>query len=155
LLKKKNSGGRSSCEKVILKKGSGGSFHCSLVSISFFSFAWGLDYPTKPINLVTSASAGGPSDLHARILGEAASKELGVPVVVVNKPGPGGALGASFVANEKPDGYTYLATQSGTMTSKTMLVESLHGSGRSVGKSYVQEYRKRRKEMIGLIKLVN
>jgi len=85
-------------------------------NLLFLSNAWSIDYPTKPINLFASASAGGPSDLHARILAEAAAKEFGVPVVVVNKPGPGGALGASFVANEKPDGYSYLVTQSGTLT---------------------------------------
>jgi len=91
----------------------------------FFSSVWGQDYPTKPINLIVSATAGGPSDLHARILAEAASKELGVPIVAINKPGPGGALAASFVANEKPDGYTFLVTQSGTMTSNFALFPDL------------------------------
>jgi tripartite-type tricarboxylate transporter receptor subunit TctC len=98
-----------------------------VVSIHFLfcSDAWSLEYPTKAINLVASATAGGPADLHARIAGEAASKELGVPLVVINKPGPGGALGASFVANEKPDGYTLLVTQSGTMTSNFALFPNL------------------------------
>ncbi len=91
----------------------------------FCSFVWGLDYPTKTINLVVSATPGGPSDLHARILGEVVSKELGVPIVIINKPGPGGALGAAFVASEKPDGYTFLVTQSGTMTSNFALFPSL------------------------------
>ena len=95
------------------------------VHFLFLLEAWSLDYPTKPINLIASASAGGPSDLHARILAEAASKEFGVPVVVINKPGPGGALGASFVANEKADGYTYLVTQSGTLTSNFALFPNL------------------------------
>jgi len=96
------------------------SFH-----LLFCSLGWGLDYPNKTINLVVSATPGGPSDLHARILGEVVSKEWGVPIVIVNKPGPGGALGASFVANEKPDGYTFLVTQSGTMTSNFALFPSL------------------------------
>jgi tripartite-type tricarboxylate transporter receptor subunit TctC len=94
-------------------------------NLLFFSNAWSIDYPTKPINLIASASAGGPSDLHARILAEASAKDLGVPVVVINKPGPGGALGASYVANEKPDGYTYLVTQSGTLTSNFVLFPNL------------------------------
>jgi tripartite-type tricarboxylate transporter receptor subunit TctC len=94
--------------------------------VSLFSYsAWGIDYPTKPINLIISATAGGPADLHARILAEAASKELGVPIVCTNKPGPGGALAASYVANEKPDGYTFLVTQSGTMTSNFALFPDL------------------------------
>ena len=94
-------------------------------NLLFLSNVWSIDYPTKPINLFASASAGGPSDLHARILAEAAAKEFGVPVVVVNKPGPGGALGASFVANEKPDGYSFLVTQSGTLTSNFALFPNL------------------------------
>ncbi len=94
-------------------------------NLLFLSSAWGLDYPTKPINLIVSATAGGPSDLHARILAEVASKELGVPIVIVNKGGPGGSLAASFVANEKPDGYTFLVTQSGTMTSNFAVFPSL------------------------------
>jgi tripartite-type tricarboxylate transporter receptor subunit TctC len=113
-------------KRSLLKKSLMVSFMVVLCSnVLFFSFAWSLDYPTKPINIIASASPGGPSDLHARILGEAASKELGVPIVVINKPGPGGALGASFVANEKPDGYTYLATQSGTMTSNFAVFPNL------------------------------
>jgi tripartite-type tricarboxylate transporter receptor subunit TctC len=91
----------------------------------FLSSIWGADYPTKPITLVSSASPGGPSDLTPRILGEVVSKELGVPIVVINKPGPGGSLGASYVANEKPDGYTFLVTQSGTMTSNFAIFPDL------------------------------
>ena len=89
------------------------------------SYAWGLDYPTKPINLVVSATAGGPSDVHARILAEVASKDLGVPIVITNKAGPGGALAASFVANEKPDGYTFLVTQASTMTANFSIFPNL------------------------------
>jgi len=98
-----------------------------IFSIHFLllSSARGLDYPTKPISVVSSASPGGPSDITARILAEVVSKDLGVPVVVINKPGPGGSLGASFVANEKPDGYTYLVTQSGTMTSNFVIFPNL------------------------------
>jgi tripartite-type tricarboxylate transporter receptor subunit TctC len=98
-----------------------------IISLNFLllSVAWGVDYPTKPITLVVSASAGGPSDVHARILADVVSKDLGVPIVIVNKPGPGGSLAASFVANEKPDGYTFLVTQSGTMTSSFALFPNL------------------------------
>ena len=104
-------------------------FSLLLVIFSFsfpcFSTSWSLDYPNKPINLVVSVTPGGPSDLHARILAEEAKKEMGVPVMVINKPGPGGALAASLVANEKPDGYTFLVTQSGTMTSNFALFPDL------------------------------
>jgi tripartite-type tricarboxylate transporter receptor subunit TctC len=96
----------------------------SFISLFFYS-AWGIDYPTKPINLIVSAPPGGPGDLHARILAEAGSKELGVPILVTNKPGPGGALGASFVASQKPDGYTFLVGQSGTLASNFVLFPDL------------------------------
>jgi len=91
----------------------------------FLSPVWGLDYPNKPINLVVPFGPGGPADLQARILAEAASKELGVPIVVVNKPGPAGALGASLVAKEKPDGYTFLVTPIGTVTTNVWLFQDL------------------------------
>jgi len=91
----------------------------------FLSPVWGLDYPNKPINLVVPFGPGGPADLQARILAEPASKELGVPIVVVNKPGPGGALGASLVAKEKPDGYTFLVAPTGTLTSNFFIFPDL------------------------------
>jgi tripartite-type tricarboxylate transporter receptor subunit TctC len=101
-------------------------FFLVILSLNLFSSsAWSLDYPTKPINLVVSATAGGPTDLPTRICAEVVSKELGVPIIVTNKPGPGGALATSYVANEKPDGYTFLVTQSGTMTSNFALFPNL------------------------------
>jgi tripartite-type tricarboxylate transporter receptor subunit TctC len=90
-----------------------------------FSAASALEYPTKPITVIVSASAGGPLDVHARILAEVASKELGAPIVIINKAGPGGALAASFVAHEKPDGYTFLVTFSAAMTSNFALFPNL------------------------------
>jgi tripartite-type tricarboxylate transporter receptor subunit TctC len=102
---------------------------CFLVTFSFnflfFSSAWSIDYPTKPINLIVSVNPGGMSDLHARILAEGASKELGVPIVIYNKTGAGGGVAASFVANEKPDGYTFLVTQSGTLTTNFAVFPNL------------------------------
>ena len=102
-------------------------FFAVIFSLNFLSLscAWSLDYPTKPINLVVSATAGGPSDIHARILAEVASKDLGVPIIITNKAGPGGALAASFVANEKPDGYTFLVTQASTMTANFAIFPNL------------------------------
>lgn len=91
----------------------------------FFHSVFGADYPTKPINLIVGAAPGGPLDTHARILGEVASKELGVPVVIINKAGPGGALAASTVATEKPDGYSFLVTSSATMTANFAIFPNL------------------------------
>ena len=69
-------------------------------------------YPHKPIKLVVPASAGGPSDVVARLVGEGLSKALGQPVVVENKPGAAQTLGTAQVAKAEPDGYTLLFTTS-------------------------------------------
>ncbi|HEY2994486.1 MAG TPA: tripartite tricarboxylate transporter substrate binding protein [Methylomirabilota bacterium] len=71
------------------------------------------DFPTREIELVVSFPAGGPADTSARIVAPKLSAILGVPVVVANKPGGGGAIGADYVAKARPDGYTvYAATNS-------------------------------------------
>ena len=65
-------------------------------------------YPNKAINMVAANPPGGASDINARILAEPLSNVLKQPVVVVNRPGAGGAIGAAQVANSKPDGYNLL-----------------------------------------------
>lgn len=64
------------------------------------------DYPNKPIKLIVSYAAGGGTDLGARQLTPFLEKELGVPVVVENKPGGGGWVGWSQMLSAQPDGYT-------------------------------------------------
>ncbi|WP_248928408.1 tripartite tricarboxylate transporter substrate binding protein [Paenibacillus hamazuiensis] len=64
------------------------------------------EYPTKPITLIVSYAAGGGTDLGARLLTPYLEKELGVPVVVENKPGGGGWVGWAEMLGAKPDGYT-------------------------------------------------
>lgn len=63
-------------------------------------------YPTGPVRLVVSYAAGGVGDIAARAFAEKVAADLGQPVVVENRPGAGGALGAQFVARSRPDGYT-------------------------------------------------
>ncbi len=65
-------------------------------------------FPTRPISLVAPFPPGGVADLMARPVAAATEKVLKSPVVVVNKTGAAGAVGMSFVANSKPDGYTLL-----------------------------------------------
>ncbi|OWT63954.1 Bug family tripartite tricarboxylate transporter substrate binding protein [Candidimonas nitroreducens] len=65
-------------------------------------------YPDRSIRLVVPAAAGGSTDLGARVIGDLLGKELGVPVIVENKGGGGGRIGAAYVASAKPDGYTLL-----------------------------------------------
>ncbi len=63
-------------------------------------------FPTRPVTLLVTFPAGGPTDIAGRALAEATSKYLGQPVVVENRPGATGTLGAAALVNAKPDGYT-------------------------------------------------
>lgn len=63
-------------------------------------------YPSKPITLLVNFGSGGPTDLSARSLAKVAEKQLGVPVVVVNKPGGSGVTGVSELKNAAKDGQT-------------------------------------------------
>ncbi|KTQ88161.1 ABC transporter substrate-binding protein [Aureimonas ureilytica] len=69
---------------------------------------WAQDFPSKPVTLVVPFAAGGSTDLVARTVAQAMSTHLGQQVLVDNKGGAGGNLGASFVAKAAPDGYTIL-----------------------------------------------
>ena len=70
-------------------------------------------YPTKPIRIIVPYAAGGTSDILARQIGPELNKAWGQPVVVENKPGANGNVGADFVAKSAPDGYTLLLTDLG------------------------------------------
>lgn len=74
--------------------------------IYFPSNAPGQVYPDKPITIYCGFEAGATTDLTARTLVNEVSKELGVPVVVENKPGGGSTVAAGLLASKKPDGYT-------------------------------------------------
>lgn len=70
-------------------------------------------YPVKPISVIVPYSAGGTTDLSARILSEATTKMLGQPMVVVNRAGAAGVIGSQMVRNAAPDGYTLLLARAG------------------------------------------
>jgi tripartite-type tricarboxylate transporter receptor subunit TctC len=67
-------------------------------------------YPNKPITLVVPFPAGGSVDTAGRAIGERLSKVLNQTVIIDNKSGAGGAIGSTFVAKAKPDGYTLVVT---------------------------------------------
>ena len=66
-------------------------------------------YPNKPIEVIVPFAAGGPTDIWTRIVINALSKELGVPISIQYKPGAGSMIGSAYVAKQKPDGYVLLA----------------------------------------------
>jgi tripartite-type tricarboxylate transporter receptor subunit TctC len=73
-------------------------------------------YPAKPIRLIVSVPAGGTPDLTARLIAPAVSGILGQPLVVDNRGGAGGLIGAELAANAAPDGYTLLISSPGALT---------------------------------------
>lgn len=74
------------------------------------------DWPAKPVRIVVGFAAGTPPDIFARLYGDYASKKLGVPVIVDNKPGSAGNLASDVVAKAPADGYTVLYNLSTAFT---------------------------------------
>jgi len=84
----------------------------------------GANYPTRPIEIIAPYTPGSPTDLTARFAAEFGQKYLGQPIVVINKPGAGGSLGAAEVISSRPDGYRLLSAISNffALTSKTQKI---------------------------------
>jgi tripartite-type tricarboxylate transporter receptor subunit TctC len=82
-------------------------------------------FPERPIMFIVPFPPGGPTDAMARILATELTKELGQNVVVENKAGAGGNIGADFVARAKPDGYTLMFGTSGPLAINKPLYKSL------------------------------
>src|SRR3954470_956810 len=71
------------------------------------------EYPSRPVTIIVPLTAGTTVDVVARIYGEAIGKQLGQPVVILNKPGAGGMIAAQSTATATPDGYTIQMANSG------------------------------------------
>lgn len=88
-----------------------GVFLCTCVAPCSMAVA---EYPDRPIRLVVPFPAGGGADTLARIIMPRVAQALGAPIVIDNRPGAGGNLGAEIVARAAPDGYTLLYGTNGT-----------------------------------------
>src|ERR1044072_1830784 len=73
-------------------------------------------YPEKPIRLIVPFAAGGNADFVGRLVGESMGRTLGHPLVVENRAGAGGSLGADMAAKAAPDGYTLFLGSNGPLT---------------------------------------
>ena len=97
-------------------------FACALIAAAT---ACGQTYPSKPIRLVVPFPPGGPADAVARPLAQKLTDTLGQPVVIDNRPGATGTIGASFVAKSPPDGYTLLLGTSNELAMSPGLYDKL------------------------------
>ncbi|MCW5603966.1 MAG: tripartite tricarboxylate transporter substrate binding protein, partial [Burkholderiales bacterium] len=77
--------------------------------------AWAQNYPTRAVRIVVPLAAGGPVDAVTRILAVGLTERLGQQIVVDNRPGAGGSVGAELVARAPADGYTLLMAANGTL----------------------------------------
>ena len=84
------------------------------------------DWPTRPIRMIVPNPAGGTADVLPRMIAEPLAQRLGQPVVVENRPGAAGNIGAEFVYNAEPDGYTWLAAPPPSLTVNPSLYPKLN-----------------------------
>ena len=78
------------------------------LAAAFASAASAQNYPTKPVKIIVPFAAGGPADIYARVLAEKLQGALGQSFVVDDRPGGGSIVGTDAVAKSAPDGYTLL-----------------------------------------------
>jgi tripartite-type tricarboxylate transporter receptor subunit TctC len=90
---------------------------CSIAACAVAPASFAADtYPAKPIRMVVTFPAGGPTDVIVRAIGQKLTESWGYPVVVDNRGGAGGIIGSEIVAHAAPDGYTFLVGTAGGMT---------------------------------------
>lgn len=92
------------------------------VALPAVSFA---AYPDHPIEWVVPYAAGGGSDVVARVVAEPMAKALGQSIIIINKPGAATNIGADYAARAKPDGYTVLTGDTGTLAANPYLYKKL------------------------------
>ena len=90
---------------------------CSGTALTASTPAHAQAYPNRPIRVVVPFPAGGPTDGMARIISDRLGAVLGQSIVIENRGGAGGSVGAKAVATADPDGYTILITPGGSLTS--------------------------------------
>lgn len=91
----------------------------------FAGKAWSQSFPTKPLRLVVPFPPGGPTDLVGRMLAHRLTEALGQSVIVDNRPGAGGTIGADVVAKAPADGYTLLYGSTSTLAISPSIYQAL------------------------------
>jgi tripartite-type tricarboxylate transporter receptor subunit TctC len=96
-----------------------------LASICAFAAQAQAPFPSKPLRIVVPFAPGGSTDIFARLIGERLSAALGQPVLIENRAGAGGNIGADAVAKARPDGYTLLMATTGVMAINNALYRNM------------------------------
>ena len=94
--------------------------------VCWSSAALAQDYPRRVVRIVVPYPPGGVVDISGRLLAEALASQLGTTVIVENKPGAGGTIGAEHVARSAPDGYTILLSGAATHAFAPWIYKQLH-----------------------------
>ena len=87
-----------------------------IASVAFAGIAFAQSFPSGPVSIVVPLAPGDAADISVRTMAEEMSHRLGVPVLAVNRPGAGGAVGAASVVQAKKDGQTILFAQNSALT---------------------------------------
>jgi tripartite-type tricarboxylate transporter receptor subunit TctC len=96
-----------------------------IAALALMAHAQAADYPTRPIRIVVPYAAGGPTDVVGRFVGEWLGRDLRQPVIIENKAGAQGAIGAEVVARAEADGYTLLVTAASVLVLNPQLYKKL------------------------------
>jgi tripartite-type tricarboxylate transporter receptor subunit TctC len=112
--------GRPSAPRSIRGQCAGAAISLVMLSMAGAASAQTADYPTRPVRWVVGFSAGGSSDIVARILSDWLQSRLGQTVLIENKPGAGSNIAAEAVVNSPPDGYTLLSVTSANAINATV-----------------------------------
>lgn len=105
--------------------GARGLLAALLLVVGASTGAWAQSYPDKLIRIIAPFPAGGLADTFGRAVGEELQKSLGQTVIVENRPGAGGNVGADAVAKSDPDGYTLLLSSAGILTTNEFLYSKM------------------------------
>ncbi|WP_447922001.1 Bug family tripartite tricarboxylate transporter substrate binding protein [Achromobacter aegrifaciens] len=107
---------------AVIKKALGFGLACATALGSVGATAQS-SYPNRVIRWIVPSTAGAPIDVIGRKLGELMSAQLGVPIVIENKPGAAGTIGAAEVARAKPDGYTLMVSVGDALISSVVTMK--------------------------------